>query len=451
MITVIEDTTDKKRAHAKIAHMAHHDPLTGLPNRIQLGEQIDKALGELKPLDRLAVHFLDLDHFKIVNDTLGHLVGDELLTEVGQRLKNCVSDSDLVARLGGDEFAVLQTSIRGPRDISAFAERVRTAVKAPYELGGLRAVIDVSIGISQAPQDGATSVELLKRADLALYEAKADGRGTFRFFETDMDSRVQARRTLETELRNAIVNNEFRLLYQPIVNIRENRIDCVEALVRWAHPKRGIVSPSEFITAAEETGLIIPLGEWVIRQACHDAANWPSNVKVAANLSPVQLSSVSLTSVVLSALESSGLTPERLELEITEDTLLRHNQSNLLVLNNLRNHGVHIVLDDFGTGYSSLNYLRHFAFDKIKIDQSFVKDLSLENELSLAIVQSVARLAGVLNVAITAEGVETREQLELITAAGCTHYQGYLFSEPKSAREISDLLMCPADRTATAA
>ena len=451
LISVIEDTTEKKKAHARIAFMAHHDAVTGLPNRIQLGERIEGALAEIKPGEWLALHFLDLDDFKVVNDTLGHLVGDELLKQVAERLRDCVGDRGVVARLGGDEFAILQLAVHGLDDISSLAEQVRTAVKAPYELGGLRAVVDVSIGISQAPDDGKSSVELLKRADLALYKAKGDGRGTFRFFEADIDSRLRARRRLEIELRNAIANDEFRLFYQPAVNIREDRIDCVEGLLRWFHPERGIVLPSEFIAAAEETGLIIPLGEWVIRQACRDAAAWPQHVKVAANLSPVQLSGGNLMAVVSNALETSGLAPERLELEITEETLLRHNQENLSVLSKLRSHGVHIAMDDFGIGYSSLNYLRHFAFDKIKIDRSFIADLSVENELSLAIVQSVARLARVLDVSITAEGVETTEQLELVKAAGCTHYQGYLFSGPKSADEISSLLAHPAAARATAA
>ena len=451
VITVIEDTTEKKKANAKIAYMAHHDPLTGLPNRTQLTERIEEVLADARRGKTLAVHFLDLDHFKFVNDTLGHLVGDELLREVAERLRACVRDVDTVARLGGDEFAVVQTSVEDPEDMFALAERIRAALKAPYDLGGLRAVIDVSIGISQAPRDGTSPVELLKRADLALYKAKEDGRSTVRVFEADMDTRMRARRTLETELRNAIVNNEFRLFYEPIVNIRDNEIDCVEGLLRWFHPRRGIVPPAEFIAAAEETGLIIPLGEWVIRQACAEAANWPEHVKVAVNLSPTQLSSENLADMILDVLKKTGVAPERLELEITEATLLKHNQANLTVLHNLRSHGVRIVMDDFGTGYSSLNYLRRFAFDKIKIDRSFVADLSVDNELSLAIIQSVARMAGVLNVSVTAEGVETNEQLELIKAAGCTHFQGFINGRSRPAEDITRLFLRRVEKASTAA
>jgi diguanylate cyclase (GGDEF)-like protein/PAS domain S-box-containing protein len=451
IITVIEDITDKKKAHAKIAHMAHHDPLTELPNRARFSERLDEALSRVNQGVKLAVLFLDLDHFKTVNDSLGHPIGDELLRVVAERLRTCVADTDTVARLGGDEFAIIQCGASDPSEISSLAERIRVAVTAPYDLGGLRAIIDVSIGIVRAPRDGIASSELMKRADLALYRAKADGRGKHCFFEPDMDARMQARRVLETDLRHAIVRGEFRLLYQPIMNIGSGRIDGVEALLRWQHPERGLVPPVEFINAAEETGLIVPLGEWVIRQACADAARWPADISIAVNLSPVQFSSKNLVSVVLNALASSGISPRRLELELTEEMLLGHSPANLSVLKSLRGAGVRIVMDDFGTGYSSLSYLRSFEFDKIKIDRSFVTDLTAGNELSLAIVQSVASLATVLKISTTAEGVETAEQLALVREAGCTHYQGYLLGKPMQAADIDSLFVQTCDQSHHAA
>ena len=311
---------------------------------------------------------------------------------------------------------------------------------APFDLGGLRAVIDVSIGIAHAPTDGKTSDDLMKRADLALYKAKTDGRGRYKFFEPEMDARIKARRVVETDLRNALADGEFQLWYQPVVKIATGQVEGLEALLRWKHPARGVVSPSEFIAVAEETGLIIPLGEWVIRQACEEAARWPANLRIAVNLSPVQFSAPDLVNVVVHALAASGIPASRLELEITEAMLLGNSQSNLTALSQLRSLGVQIVMDDFGSGYSSLNYLRNFHFDKIKIDGAFVRDLSTGNELSLAIVQMVAHLAGVMKVPITAEGVETDEQLALVTAAGCTHFQGNFFSPPRPAIEIHGLL-----------
>ena len=438
LITVIEDVTEKRKAYEKIAFMAHHDPLTGLPNRAQFAERLDEALTQAPHGAQLAVLFLDLDLFKDVNDTLGHLVGDELLKVVAERLQECVRDSDTVARLGGDEFAIIQNSADQP-DISMLADRIRSALKAPYDLGGLRANVDVSIGIARSPIDGTTSAELIKRADSALYRAKADGRGTYRFFEPAMDVIMRLRRKLEADLRDALVNGEFELFYQPIVDIETNDIVGLEGLLRWHHPARGMISPAEFIPAAEETGFIIPLGEWVIRRACSDASKWPDDIKIAVNLSPAQFASQNLLQVIVSALAASGVPPNRLELEITEEILLTHNKENLAVLNQLRRLGVQIVMDDFGTGYSSLNYLRSLPFDKIKIDRSFVKDLSDGNNLSLEIVRSVASLARVLDVPTTAEGVDTEEQLRIVRAAGCTQFQGYLFSTPKPVSEIVNL------------
>jgi predicted signal transduction protein with EAL and GGDEF domain len=331
------------------------------------------------------------------------------------------------------------------------AERICWAVKAPYDLGGLQANVDASIGIALAPKDAMRSAELMKRADVALYRAKGDGRSVYRFFDPGMFARIAARRALETDLRNGIARGEFQLLYQPVVNIEDSRIVGLEALLRWHHPERGMISPAEFIPVAEETGVIVPLGEWVVRQACFDAANWPDEIKIAVNLSPAQFRNDNLARVVISALATSGVAPSRLELEITEEILLGHSRENLAALEEFRRLGIQIVMDDFGVGYSSLNYLRLFPFDKIKIDRSFVNDLSNGNELSLAIVQAVTRFAGVLKVPTTAEGIETKEQLELVRVAGCTEFQGFLFSKPKPATEIKQLLQMNARVSASAA
>jgi diguanylate cyclase (GGDEF)-like protein/PAS domain S-box-containing protein len=451
LITVIDDITERKRAEDKIAYMAHHDPLTGLVNRGRFADQLEERLASDTGGAQLAVLFLDLDHFKYVNDTLGHLIGDELLKAVADRLRGCVEETDIVARLGGDEFAIIHAEIEGTDDISRLAERICTAIRAPYDLGGLQASVDVSIGIARVPKESIRSAELMKRADVALYRAKGDGRSVYRFFEPGMFARIAARRALETDLRRGIAQGEFQLFYQPVVNIEDNRIVGLEGLLRWHHPDRGTISPAEFIPVAEETGLIVPLGEWVLRQACADAAAWPNEIKIAVNLSPAQFRNHNLAQVVISALAASAVAPSRLELEITEEILLGHSRENLAVLEQLRKLGIQIVMDDFGIGYSSLNYLRLFPFDKIKIDRSFVNDLSNGNDLSLAIVQAVTRLARVLQVPTTAEGIETKEQLELVRAAGCTEFQGYLFSRPRPASEIMQLLQVDARVAASAA
>jgi diguanylate cyclase (GGDEF)-like protein len=386
------------------------------------------------------VLFLDLDRFKYVNDTLGHLIGDELLKVVAERLHRCIRNADTVARLGGDEFAIICPGVRDTEEVAGLAERICTAIKEPYDLGGMQAVVDVSIGISCAPHGACGSDELMKQADVALYRAKADGRGVARFFQPEMVSRIEAQRKLEADLRRGLVNGHFELFYQPVVNIADNRVVGLEALLRWHHPERGMISPAEFIPVAEETGLIVALGEWVLRQACADAAKWPNEIKIAVNLSPAQFRSKKLAQLVIKALAASGVAAPRLELEITEEILLGHNQENLAVLQQLRNLGIQIVMDDFGVGYSSLNYLRLFPFDRIKIDRSFVNDLSSGNNLSFAIVQAVTQLARALDVPSTAEGIETKEQLELVRAAGCTEFQGYLFSKPRPAPEIARLL-----------
>lgn len=434
-VTTHEDITVRRRAEAKIAHMAHHDMLTDLPNRIRLRERLDNALHHVRHGDQLAVLYLDLDHFKSINDTLGHSVGDEVLKKVAERLRSCVSDNDTIARLGGDEFAVIQTGLEQASDAAILATRIRDALKEPYVLNGHHVPADVSIGISIAPNDSVDPDQLLKNADMALYRSKADGRGTFRFFEPEMDERIKARRTLEMDLRNAIVSGEFELYYQPLVNLKGKHISACETLLRWHHPTRGMVPPTEFIPVAEETGLINQIGEWVLRQACIEAASWPDDITVAVNISPVQFKNQGLVQLVVGALAASGLPGRRLEIEITETLLLQNNEATLAALRQLQQLGVRIAMDDFGTGYSSLSYLRSFPFDKIKIDRTFIKDIGGKDDSS-AIVQAVTELAHRLNMTTTAEGIETQDQLDRIEALGCTEMQGYLFSRPLPAKDV---------------
>jgi diguanylate cyclase (GGDEF)-like protein/PAS domain S-box-containing protein len=439
LIVVIDDVTEKKKAELKIAHMAHHDALTGLLNRARFNERLDEALARVDQGQQLAVLLLDLDQFKQVNDVHGHLVGDDLLKAVAERLRGCVRDVDFVARLGGDEFAIIQSGIETPTDISVLADRIRAEIVAPFDLGGRQMNVGVSIGISRAPGDAVVSAELMRQADVALYRAKGDGRGIYRFFGPELDAAVAARLECEADLRNALARDEFELFYQPIVNIRDNEIVSLEALLRWHHPRRGMISPGEFIPAAEESGLIVPIGEWVIRQACSDAAQWPAGVRCAVNISPAQVRNKNLLQVVIGALAASGVPADRLEFEITEEMLFEHNRDHLPVLEQLRELGARIVMDNFGIGSSSLNNLRSFRFDKIKIDCSVANELANGNDLSLAIVQAVARLAGALGVPAIAEGIETKEQLSLVRAAGCSEFQGYVFCPPKPVAEIARL------------
>ena len=434
-----EDITERRRAEAKIEYMAHHDALTDVPNRVQLFEQLRQTLARPKQGENLAVFCLDLDRFKDVNDTHGHPIGDLLLKSVAERLRHCIRDADKVARLGGDEFAVMQVGASQPRDATALASRLIEVIGAPYELAGHQVTVEVSIGIALAPDDGADPDQLLKNADTALYRAKAEGRGLYRFFEPEMDARMQARRTLEIDLRKALANGEFELFYQPLVDMQTEYVTGFEALIRWRHPERGMVAPLDFIPIAEESGLIVPLGDWVLRQACAEAATWPSRVKVAVNLSPIQFQKKGLLPSVVAALAASGLSPNRLELEITESVLLQEGDGTLAVLQELRELGVRISMDDFGTGYSSLSYLRKFPFDKIKIDRSFICDMS-EHSDSLAIVRAVIAMGSGLGIATTAEGVETPAQFKQLKLEGCTEVQGYLFSPPRPAAELKGLL-----------
>jgi diguanylate cyclase (GGDEF)-like protein len=441
-VATFEDITEWLEAQAKISHMARHDALTNLPNRVLFHEQLEQGLRRAGSNDQLAVLCLDLDQFKDINDSLGHPIGDALLKEVGRRLKATVGEHDTVARLGGDEFAVVQIGRSEEAAARALAGRLVEVISAPYEIDDHQIVIGVSIGISLSPQDGTNPDELLKNADLALYRAKADGRGTYRFFETGMDARAQARRLLEMDLRAALQRDEFQVYYQPIRDVASDRVVAFEALLRWNHPHRGLISPINFIPLAEETGLIVQLGEFVLRSACADAATWPGDVDVAVNLSPVQFKSPNLIAIVTEALVASGLAARRLELEITESVLLQNSEATLTTLHELRGMGVRISLDDFGTGYSSLSYLRSFPFDKIKIDRSFVSELATRQD-SMAIIRAVTGLGRSLGIVTTAEGVENDAQLELLRREGCTQAQGYLFSMPRPASDVALMLARP--------
>jgi diguanylate cyclase (GGDEF)-like protein len=434
-VSTHEDITERRRAEKQIAHMARHDSLTDLPNRLLLREKLSEALTSLKPNQQLAVLYLDLDHFKGVNDTLGHGIGDTLLKAVADRLRACVRDSGMIARDGGDEFAIVQAPIKGPNDAAILAKRVCDAVKLPYDLDGQTVIADSSIGIAIAPEAGSDPDELIKNADMALYRAKAEGRGTYRFFERAMDDSLKERHALELALRGALAAGEFELHYQPLVDLESEKITCCEALIRWRHPERGLIAPAEFIPIAEEIGLIVPIGEWVLRRACTDAMLWPNDVKLAVNLSPIQVMNQNLVPMVVSALASTGMPAWRLEVEITESVLMQNSEATLEALHRLRQLGVRISLDDFGTGYSSLSYLRRFPFDKIKIDRCFISDLKRGDE-SAAIVRAIAGLAYCLNMITTAEGVETGAQMQLVRELGCTEMQGYHFSPPQRIEHI---------------
>jgi diguanylate cyclase (GGDEF)-like protein len=434
-----EDITEAKRAEERISHAAHHDALTGLPNRKLFSEQLEQALKRVRRGERLAVLYLDLDHLKRINDTLGHAIGDKLLKRVADRLRSCVRDIDLVARLSGDEFAIIQTSLHRPSDAADLAMRVREAIHEPIDLNDHQVTVDISVGISIAPNDATELNELLKTADIALYEAKNTGRGTFCFYEPEMNARMQSRDKLERDLQSALANGEFELFYQPVVTLKENKIRSFEALLRWHHPSRGEVSPAEFIPIAEETGLIVPLGEWVLRQACAEAAKWPDDIGITVNISSIQLTNKNLVNVVIGAIASANIPAERLILEITESVFLQNTYANLATLRRLHELGVQFAMDDFGTGYSSLGYLLSFPFSKIKIDRSFITDLPTKKE-SRAIVRAIIDLARSLKIGVIAEGVETSQQVEQLRRLGCAEMQGYLFSPPRPVAEIYDLI-----------
>jgi diguanylate cyclase (GGDEF)-like protein len=438
-VVTYEDVTERHRTEVRLDHMALHDSLTNLPNRALFRVQLERELRLIGRGERFAVLFIDLDRFKAVNDTLGHHVGDALLQAVAGRLKQCVRESDVIARLGGDEFAIVQCNVEQPLSATSLARRLVDFIGAPYDLDEQQVVVGVSIGIALAPADGLVANDILKNADLALYRAKAEGRGTYRFFEPVMDAQMQERRHLEMDLRRALANRELELFFQPLVNMASAKVCSFEALLRWHHPSRGLVQPGDFIPLAEEVGLIIPIGEWVLDQACHEAVKWPTEIRLAVNVSVAQFRSPRLVEATAHALRRSGLAPGRLDLEVTESVLMQDSEATLATLGRLRDLGVGISMDDFGTGYSSLSYLRSFPFHKIKIDQCFVRDIGTTGG-SIAIIRAIVDLGHALGMSVTAEGVETEQQLVQLKAEGCTEGQGYLFSRACPAGKVPDMI-----------
>ncbi|WP_052402781.1 sensor domain-containing protein [Muricoccus aerilatus] len=433
------DVTERREAEAQVAHMAHHDALTGLPNRLRLRQRLDEALAWAGRGEGFAVLCVDLDRFKEVNDTLGHPTGDAVLRAVADRFRAELRETDTLARLGGDEFAIVQAGIDQPSGAIALARWLVAAGSVPLDIDGQHVSVGASVGIALAPEDGLDPDALLRGADMALYRAKADGRGTWRFFEPEMDARMQMRRVLELDLRRALAAREFEVYYQPIVGVMDRQVTGLEALVRWHHPERGLVPPDHFIPLCEEIGLVIPLGAWVLRQACSEAVSWPGRPKVAINLSAAQFASTELVECVAAALAASGLEPRRLELEITETVMLRDAEATLATLHRLKALGVRIAMDDFGTGYSSLSYLQRFPFDKVKIDRGFVCSVD-DSRKSTAIVRAVTDLCSALDMTTTAEGVETEEQFAALRRQGCDEAQGYLFSRPQPAADVPAML-----------
>ena len=434
-----EDITVRQQAEESIAFMARHDALTRLPNRVLFRERMEQAIVMAGRGTEFAVICFDLDNFKQVNDTLGHPIGDGLLVAVSNRLRSCIREIDTLARLGGDEFAIIQLGVQQPEDAEALASRITEAFGQPFDVDDHQVVAGASIGVTVAPGDSVSYETLMRDADIALYLAKTEGRGTVRFFEPEMDARIHIRRMLELDLQNAITRNEFELYYQPVVSLTANKLIGFEALLRWHHPLQGLVSPLDFIPVAEETGMIVAIGEWVLRTACLEATSWPTDLSIAVNLSPVQFKHGDIIATLQAALAASGLRPDRLELEITESVFLRDTEGTLKALHQLRAMGIGVALDDFGTGYSSLSYLHSFPFNKIKIDQSFVRDL-MTNKESMSIVQAVTGLGTSLGIKTTAEGVETLEQLNKLRAKGCTEGQGYFFSRPRPANELPSII-----------
>jgi len=445
-VQTFTDITKRWEAEAHVARLAAEDPLTGLPNRRVFRSTLDQMTrlatpvpGSTLPKNEFAVLFLDLDRFKVINDTLGHRIGDMLLQEVAKRLKLALRATDILARLGGDEFAIVVPSLVTRAAIEVLATGLIVAVAQPYEIDGYRIRSNVSIGIAIGPQDGESVDDLLMAADLALYSVKAGNRGTYKFYEKAMNKELNDRRQMELDLREALERNELELHYQPILNLRTNVITGFEALARWRHPVKGMVPPALFIPVAEDSELILPLGEWALREACRTAAQWPDDLRIAVNLSPKQFTAPNLFHMIEQTLKETGLAPGRLELEITERIFMENNDSTLSTLRRIKELGVRISLDDFGTGYSSLSYLRSFPFDKIKVDRAFVSDLKDSSE-HIVIVQAVVSIARALGMTTTAEGVETEDQQRLLTTLGCDEVQGYLYSAPVPIENVPETI-----------
>ncbi|AGK57434.1 diguanylate cyclase/phosphodiesterase [Hyphomicrobium denitrificans 1NES1] len=442
-VDIQEDITERRQAEQKIHWLARHDPLTEIANRLQFHEALDDALKNLGPNHGLTLHWIDLDGFKSVNDTLGHPVGDALLKSVARSLQRAVRKNDIVARLGGDEFAVLQASSRVAKkaDAERMAQRLLKEICKPHNLGGQQVSCSASIGIAFAPLHGQTAEQLLKAADLALYKAKANGKGNAFLYDPDIADDVNSRYELQIDLRGALDQHQLDLHYQPLVDTGHREVIAFEALLRWHHPVRGLIPPVDFVPIAEETGLIVEIGEWALRRACEEATCWPDTIRVSVNLSPIQFERGNLYQAVVNALTLSGLAPHRLELEITEGVLLRDEINTRAILHNLRALGVRIALDDFGTAYASLSYLRSFPFDKIKIDRSFVRDLDIGKRKDCeAIIQAVAGLGKQMQISTVAEGIETLDQAQTVTAAGCNELQGFYFSKPVPAADVGKAL-----------
>jgi len=447
-VVLLEDVTERRNAEARITHLARYDELTGLPNRVNFRDEIEHLLATAHSADQLsALLFVDLDQFKQVNDTLGHPCGDQLLCAVAERLRAMLRPEDFVARFGGDEFVVFQQNIKSPDEAAALARRIVDHLSERYKIDNHLVEIGASIGIALTIPPGISADTLLKNADMALYRAKADGRGTFCFFREELAQIVEARRILELDLRRALANEEFELFYQPLVNLQSGKISTCEALLRWNHPVRGMVSPIDIIPVAEDMGMIVDLGRWILRKACVECMQWPEAVSVAVNFSPQQFHQRDLLSEVRYALDVSGLPADRLEIEITESSLLRNTQLTHEVLSQLHSLGVRISLDDFGTGYSSLSYLHNFPLQKVKIDRSFLEGIDTDRPLRL--LRGVARLSADLGMSVVVEGIETNEQLELVNADGTvTEAQGYLFSRPVPAMRVRQLLNASHGRRA---
>ncbi|MBY5401744.1 putative bifunctional diguanylate cyclase/phosphodiesterase [Rhizobium leguminosarum] len=441
-IAIHADVTEDRRAAERITYLAHHDPLTGLPNRIHFREQVDATLTERGPDQQIALVHLNLDRFKSINNTMGVSAGDKILLQVAERLRASAGSENTLARLGSDEFAILQAGKQQPWNVTALAERIRRELSEPFLHGEKQVELSVSMGIAIAPDDGEETDILLKNAGVALSHAKADGRKRERFFASEMEAQMQLRHALEADLRAAVENEEFELHYQPLYDLSQRRTCGFEALIRWNHPVRGRVPPMDFIPLAEEVGLIVDIGRWVLRRACNDAVQWPEGIKVAVNVSAIQFSSSDLTRDVGEALAAAALSPSRLELEITESVLMENLSEVLPILHALKDRGIRISMDDFGTGYSSLSYLSSFPFDKIKIDKSFVNDI-VDNREAHAIMHAIILLGDALGMRVTVEGVETAAQLALLECEECDEIQGYHISPPRPAREVADLLSMP--------